>query len=217
MLDHRKSPALRGFVAGRRSLATTSLYLAQNRTGRKPLDHPGEDRAQTCTSGSKRRGYHPPRLLFQKRTQRPTRANRGVPAIAGAETKSGGCTVCSLRRGLRCAASAARTGWSGRQHFYGEGEKSAIMVADHDAECVRTILSEMGELCPPNPKPNPMYRTKTFMELLIDSVDVDVMAGFAIVKDGKVYDCALHKEQIVEKMPWKPRIRTNWRFRSARK
>ena len=141
------------------------------------------------------------RATCKKRTQRPTRANRGVPAIAGAETKSGGCTVCSLRRGLRCAASAARTGRSGRQHFYGEGEKSTIMVADHDAECVRTILSEMGELCPPNPKPNPMYRTKTFMELLIDSVDVDVMAGFAIVKDGKVYDCALHKEQIVEKVP----------------
>ena len=72
-----------------------------------------------------------------------------------------------------------------------------LMVADHDAECVRTILSEMGELCPPNP----MYRTKTFMEFLIDSVEVDVMAGFAIVKDGKVYDCALRKEQIVEKMP----------------
>ena len=76
-----------------------------------------------------------------------------------------------------------------------------LMVADHDAECVRTILSEMGELWPPNPKPNPMYRTKTFMEFLIDSVEVDVMAGFAIVKDGKVYDCALRKEQIVEKMP----------------
>ena len=75
------------------------------------------------------------------------------------------------------------------------------MVADHDAECVRTILSEMGELCPPNPKPNPMYRTKTFMEFLIDSVEVDVMAGFAIVKDGKIYDCALRKEQSVEKMP----------------
>lgn len=76
-----------------------------------------------------------------------------------------------------------------------------LMVADHDAECVRTILSEMGELCPPNPKPNPMYRTKAFMEFLIDSVEVDVMAGFAIVKDGNVYDCALRKEQIVEKMP----------------
>ena len=30
-----------------------------------------------------------------------------------------------------------------------------LMVADHDAECVRTILSEMGELCPPDPMPNP--------------------------------------------------------------
>ena len=59
LLEHRKSPALRGFVAGRRSLATTSLYLAQNRTGIKPFDHPGEDRAQTRTSGPNRRGYHP--------------------------------------------------------------------------------------------------------------------------------------------------------------
>lgn len=75
-----------------------------------------------------------------------------------------------------------------------------LMVADHDAECVRTILSEMGESCPSDLTPNPMYRTKTFMEFLIDSVEVDVMAGFAIVKDGKVYDCALRKEQIVEKM-----------------
>lgn len=54
LLDHRKSPALRGFVAGRRSLATTSLYLAQNRTGIKPFDHPGEGRVQTRTSGPKR-------------------------------------------------------------------------------------------------------------------------------------------------------------------
>ena len=76
-----------------------------------------------------------------------------------------------------------------------------LMVADYDAECVRTILSEMGESCPPDSIPNPMYRTKTFMEFLIDSVEVDVMAGFAIVKDGNVYDCALRKEQILEKMP----------------
>ena len=75
-----------------------------------------------------------------------------------------------------------------------------LMVSDHDAECVRTILSGMGESCPSDSIPNPMYRTKTFMEFLIGSVEVDVMAGFAIVKDGKVYDCALRKEQIVEKM-----------------
>lgn len=40
-----------------------------------------------------------------------------------------------------------------------------LMVADHDAECVRRILSEMGELCPPDPMPNPMYRTKAFSVL----------------------------------------------------
>ena len=75
-----------------------------------------------------------------------------------------------------------------------------LMVADHDAECVRTILSEMGELCPPNPKPNPMYRTKTFMEFLIDSVEVDVMAGFAVMNEGKVFDCSLRENQIAEKV-----------------
>ena len=35
-----------------------------------------------------------------------------------------------------------------------------LMVADRDAECVRTILSEMGESCPSDLTPNPMYRTK---------------------------------------------------------
>ena len=76
-----------------------------------------------------------------------------------------------------------------------------LMVVDRDAECVRTILSEMGESFPSASIPNPMYRAKTFMEFFIDSVEVDVMAGFAIVKDGKLYDCALRKEQIVEQMP----------------
>ena len=38
------------------------------------------------------------------------------------------------------------------------------------------------------------------MEFIIDSIDVDVMAGFSIVSDGKVHDCSLHKEQIVEWM-----------------
>lgn len=75
-----------------------------------------------------------------------------------------------------------------------------LMVVDRDAECVRTILSEMGELCPPDPMPNPMYRTKAFMEFLIDSIEVDVMAGFAIVHAGTVYDCSLREDQIVEKM-----------------
>ena len=35
-----------------------------------------------------------------------------------------------------------------------------LMVADRDAECVRTILSEMGESGSSDSIPNPMYRTK---------------------------------------------------------
>ena len=84
--------------------------------------------------------------------------------------------------------------------FVSEFHDIDLMVSVQDAERAKAILSEMGELCPPNPKPNPMYQTKTFLEFRIDSIEVDVMAGFAIVKDGTVYDCALRKEQIVEKM-----------------
>ena len=71
-----------------------------------------------------------------------------------------------------------------------------LMISNEDVESVREILSEMGELQPPNP--NPKYKTKTFMEFVINSIDVDVMAGFSILNDGKIYDCSLDKEQIVE-------------------
>ena len=38
-----------------------------------------------------------------------------------------------------------------------------LMVSVHDAEQVRTILSEMGELHAPASASDPMYRTKVFM------------------------------------------------------
>lgn len=75
-----------------------------------------------------------------------------------------------------------------------------LMISVQDVERAKVILLEMGDLCPPKPEPDPMYRTKVFMEFLIDSVEVDVMAGFAIVKEGKVFDCSLRADQIVEKM-----------------
>lgn len=88
-------------------------------------------------------------------------------------------------------------------HFKGivsEVHDIDLLVSVHDAELVREILSEMGELHPANPISDPMYHTKVFMEFTIDSVDIDVMAGFAIVNEGKIYDCSLYKEQIVERM-----------------
>ena len=73
-----------------------------------------------------------------------------------------------------------------------------LMISDDDAEYVRSILSEMGKLQPPNP--NAKYRTKTFMEFTIDGIDVDVMAGFSVLSDGKLFDCSLKEDQIVEKI-----------------
>ena len=75
-----------------------------------------------------------------------------------------------------------------------------LMVSVQDAERAKAILSEMGELCPPNPKPNPMYQTKTFLEFRIDSIEVDVMAGFAVVNEGRVFDCSLRENQITEQV-----------------
>lgn len=75
-----------------------------------------------------------------------------------------------------------------------------LLISVRDVENVKAILSEMGEQIQSSPKPNPMYRTKSFMEFLVNSIEVDVMAGFAIVNGGKVFDCALCEEQIVEKM-----------------
>ncbi len=71
-----------------------------------------------------------------------------------------------------------------------------IMVLEADVERAREILSQMGELQPANP--NVQYKTRVFLEYVIDGVDMDVMAGFVIVKDGQEYDCSLKKEEIVE-------------------
>lgn len=74
-----------------------------------------------------------------------------------------------------------------------------LMIANSDVECVRKILSEMGKIQPPNP--DSKYQTKTFMEFIIDFIDVDVMAGFSILNGGKLFDCSLKEEQIIEWMP----------------
>ena len=74
-----------------------------------------------------------------------------------------------------------------------------LMIFFSDVDRVRNILSEMGVLKPSKPKEK--YRTKSFMEFSIEGIDVDVMAGFAIVYEGNVIDCSLEKEQIVEMLP----------------
>ena len=82
------------------------------------------------------------------------------------------------------------------KHISAEYHDIDLMVAESDADRVREILRKMGTIQPPNPSPS--YRTKVFLDFVIDSVDVDVMAGFSIMRAGMPYDCPLKKEQIVE-------------------
>lgn len=74
-----------------------------------------------------------------------------------------------------------------------------LMVADADAQTAQSILCSMGQM--QQQPPNPKFRSKAFMEFVIDAVDVDVIAGFAIVSGDSVVDCSLQKEQIAERMP----------------
>ena len=75
-----------------------------------------------------------------------------------------------------------------------------LMVSTDDAKKVKDILLGMGKIQESNQNQDSIYRTKIFMEFVIDDIDVDVMAGLAIIYEGKLYDCSLSKEQIVEKI-----------------
>ena len=71
-----------------------------------------------------------------------------------------------------------------------------LMVTAEDVDRLRTVLSEIGKMRPSNP--NKMYRTRHFYEFVIDGVDVDVMEGFTIVRDGVEYDCSFTSDSIDE-------------------
>lgn len=66
-----------------------------------------------------------------------------------------------------------------------------LMIAEADAETVKICLSAMGILHAT--APNPGYLTRVFMEFTVQDVDIDVIAGFVIVKDGVAYECPLNQ------------------------
>lgn len=61
-----------------------------------------------------------------------------------------------------------------------------IVIAFEDVERAEVVLGKLGAKEPPNP--NKSYATRYFAEYSIDGVDVDVMAGFRIISDGKVVE-----------------------------
>ena len=73
-----------------------------------------------------------------------------------------------------------------------------LMVGEKDIEKVKRVLLSIGKLLPENP--DRQYKTRHFLEFEIDGIDVDIMAGFVIVSNGKDYDCSLTAEQVAERI-----------------
>lgn len=67
-----------------------------------------------------------------------------------------------------------------------------LMVTEEDAIKTDEILSELGIKLQTINK----YKTKYFLEYIINDVEVDVVAGMIIDKDDKEYYCPLTKEDI---------------------
>ncbi len=69
-----------------------------------------------------------------------------------------------------------------------------LSVWDGDADTARDILLSMGTQCRSDAGEH--YRTRHFYEFTVNGVEVDVMGGFAVEKDGVVYDCSLDPRDI---------------------
>ena len=73
-----------------------------------------------------------------------------------------------------------------------------LMVDEAHIEEAKAILDTMGTLQPRIPNPN--FKTKHFLEYVIDDVEADVIAGFIITKEGIDHHLpfdASHIERIV--------------------
>lgn len=73
-----------------------------------------------------------------------------------------------------------------------------IMVSEECIHQAKIAMSALGQLL--EREPTPQYRTKHFLEYVVDDVEVDVMAGFVIVKDGVSYPAPFdeaHIEKVV--------------------
>jgi 8-oxo-dGTP pyrophosphatase MutT (NUDIX family) len=64
-----------------------------------------------------------------------------------------------------------------------------IMTTEADVHRIDSILSALGTK--KTPSIHSKYETKFFYEFEIDGVDIDVMAGMVIVKEGQAYPCDL--------------------------
>ena len=71
-----------------------------------------------------------------------------------------------------------------------------LLATDDDAPRACELLSRMGA---PVPKTSsPQFTTRFFCTFAVDGVDVDLMAGFGVVYEGRAYDRSLDPADITE-------------------
>lgn len=73
-----------------------------------------------------------------------------------------------------------------------------ILVLEEDVPKVKQVFSKFGYLLPFNF--NSKYKTKYFLEYIVDNVEIDVIGGYIITNNGIDYDCSLSKDQINDKV-----------------
>ncbi len=71
-----------------------------------------------------------------------------------------------------------------------------LLVAETDVEKLKETLGRLGK--PEAPRPDPRYKTKFFLEYDIEGVEIDVIAHFVIVSEGKDYDFPFTENDIKE-------------------
>ncbi|MDD3573142.1 MAG: hypothetical protein PHP07_09390 [Eubacteriales bacterium] len=71
-----------------------------------------------------------------------------------------------------------------------------VMVAEADAQTAKGILMSLGDIRPAHE--NAKYKTRCFWQFHVSGVDLDVMAGFAIMNEGQEYYFPLIKESVVD-------------------
>lgn len=72
-----------------------------------------------------------------------------------------------------------------------------LMVEESQAERAKELLGTMGKSMPD--KDNAQYATRHYNKFLVDGTEVDLIAGFAIVKDGVAHECPLLRKDITER------------------
>lgn len=71
-----------------------------------------------------------------------------------------------------------------------------VMVAEADAQTAKGILMSLGDIRPAHE--NTLYKTKYFWQFKVAGVDLDVLAGFTIMRDGQEYYFPLTEESIAD-------------------